>query len=118
MLNAYEHTDQVGEITRVLQELSQEQLASQTNPSAQQTVKELLEYFAFQWESREFLDAASSLLEKVEREPAVPSELLARVYRNRGKAYRELNEYKRAIENFNLTLTLDPNYAWAYVSRG
>ncbi len=43
---------------------------------------------------------------------------LAVAYYNRGIAYRHLGEYRRAIEDYDQTLRLDPNFAVAYNNRG
>ena len=43
---------------------------------------------------------------------------LAVAYYNRGIAYRHLGEYRRAIEDYDQTLRLDPNFALAYNNRG
>ena len=39
-------------------------------------------------------------------------------YYNRGKAYRNIGQYQRAIENFTEAIRLQPDYADAYNSRG
>jgi tetratricopeptide (TPR) repeat protein len=35
----------------------------------------------------------------------------------RGTAYANLKEYERAIEDYNKTIELDPNHAYAYSNR-
>ena len=40
------------------------------------------------------------------------------VYFHRGVAYREINEYQRALEDLDYVLELNPNYAIAYSERG
>ena len=42
----------------------------------------------------------------------------AMVYNNRGKAYNDLGEHQRAIEDLNEAIRLDPKLAWAYNNRG
>ncbi len=118
VLYAYEHTPQSGEIFRLLRELSQKQRIGQISSDAQQIATQLLEYLAFQLESQEFISATSALLEKIAQQPSFPLQVLAPIYRNRGRAYRESKEYRRAIEDFDKALKLDPSYAWAYSSRG
>ncbi len=43
---------------------------------------------------------------------------LAVAYYNRGIAYRHLNEYRQAIEDYGQALLLDPGFALAYNNRG
>ena len=43
---------------------------------------------------------------------------LAIAYNNRGSAYGNLGEYRRAIEDYDQTLRLDPGFAKAYYNRG
>ncbi len=43
---------------------------------------------------------------------------LAWAYYNRGVAYGNLGEYRRAIEDYDEALRLDPDYAVAYNNRG
>ncbi len=43
---------------------------------------------------------------------------LAPVYSNRGNAYFNLGEYRRAIQDYDQALRLDPGYAVAYYNRG
>jgi tetratricopeptide (TPR) repeat protein len=120
ILKAYHlsKTDQEGETVRVLRELTQEQFGNQINPHARETIKLLMQYLEADLESQEFLAAASGLLERVVHEPTFSSELWARLYRNRGEAYRLLKDYPRAIQDFDRAVELDPHDAGAYASRG
>ena len=42
----------------------------------------------------------------------------AAIHNNRGIAYAEKGNYDRAIEDFNMAIELNPNYAYAYNNRG
>ena len=42
----------------------------------------------------------------------------AEAYMNRGEEFLNSGDYDGAIENFNLAIKLDPNYAKAYYYRG
>jgi WD40 repeat protein/tetratricopeptide (TPR) repeat protein len=118
VLHAYEHTNQSEEIFRLLRELSQEQPTSQISASARQIARQLLEYFAFNMESQAFIAATSGLLDKIAHQPSFPRGMLARIYRNRGRAYRERTEYEQALKDLDQALSLDSNFVWAYSSRG
>ena len=43
---------------------------------------------------------------------------LAAAYNNRGNAYYRLNQYEKAIEDFNMAIEFNPKYAKAYRNRG
>jgi tetratricopeptide (TPR) repeat protein len=110
VLNAYEHTEQTGEIVRALRELSQKQ------PIANLLVQYIETDLARQAQS--VLATAQSLLEKVIDKPTFSSILLANIYCKRGLAYFSLKEYQRAIEDLTSTLELNSSLAWAYCFRG
>jgi tetratricopeptide (TPR) repeat protein len=118
LLYTYLYTEQVGEIVRVLRQISEDRPSNQTNASARRTMKFLLQYLEANLESQAFLTAASYLLEKVLHEPSFSIKLLASIYNNQGISYRNLKRYEQAIANFNEALKLDPNYALAYAGRG
>jgi len=42
----------------------------------------------------------------------------AKAYNNRGVAYAKLNEYERAIKDYDKAIELNPNYAETYYNRG
>jgi len=115
VLNAYENTEQTGEIIRVLRKLIQEQLHNQLSSSAQHSIKLLLRYIEADPPVQLRADA---LLKSLANEPLFSSELLAHIYRERGFAYKRLKEYGRAIADFDHAIELSPNYARAYASRG
>jgi Lon protease-like protein len=118
ILNAYEHSDQTGEILRILRELSQEQPSNQTNKGARQTIKQLLQYFEADTETQEFLTAGSYLLGEVAREPSFSEELLASIYSNRGNAYYSLKDYQRAFADYDRAIAMNPSNADFYNRRG
>ncbi len=43
---------------------------------------------------------------------------LAKIYYNRGNAYQNLGEHRRAIEDYDQALRIDPGFAIAYSNRG
>jgi tetratricopeptide (TPR) repeat protein len=118
IFDVYEYSGQLGNIVWVLSELLEEQRIPQMSVTARQMANDLFEYFSFNWESPVFMEAANRILEKVAQHVSFPPKLLARIFRNRGKAHRQLGEYQQAIDDFNQAIALDPEYTWAYVSRG
>jgi tetratricopeptide (TPR) repeat protein len=120
VLSAYTRTktEQRGEIAIVLWELSQERINSLVNSNSRQIARQLMYLIEADPRSKERLVAASNLLEKVSNKPTFSQKLLARIHSMRGITYGYLNEYQRAIEDFDRALQLDPKQVWAYVERG
>lgn len=119
ILNTFEHTEQTGEISRVLRDLSQEQPNSQVSTSARQMARQLLRYIEADPAIKgELLLAASELLKKVAQKPGFSSKLLASIYIRRGLAFFLNNEYRLAIEDFEQAIALVPKFIWAYGLRG
>jgi len=119
VLNIYEHTEQTGEISRVLRDLSQEQPDSQVSTSAGQTAGQLLRYIEADPANKgELLLAASELLMKVAQKPEFSPKLRASIYIRRGLAYFLNNEYQYAIGDFDQAIILVPKFIWAYGLRG
>jgi tetratricopeptide (TPR) repeat protein len=118
ILNAYEHTKQVGEIMLVVREVLHEQSRYQSSSSSRESARQLSQYIEGDRLNQDFLAAAHYLLEKVAHEPGFSRELLASIYHKRGISYRLLGEYRRAIEDFDQALALSPEDAYIYGSRG
>lgn len=119
ILDTYEHTEQTGEISRVLRDLSQEQPNSQVTSSARQIAQQLLRYIEADPASKqELLLATSELLHKVSQKPGFSLKLLASIYIRRGVAYFLNTEYWSAIGDFERAITLVPKFIWAYGLRG
>lgn len=120
ILSVYKHakTEQIGEVVRVLRELSQEQPANLANSRARKVAQHLLDYIEDNAKSQELVAAANYLLELVDREPAFSAELLASIYRRRGLGYINLKEYQRATSDFDRALELDPTDVRAYLNKG
>ncbi len=123
VLNAFAHSrrpEQLGEIIETLRELSQEQPAQPVNRGGRQAARQLLRYLEADPETQPqaLIDAATYLIEKVNREPAFPPGLLAEAYYNRSHAYEHFQDYRRAIADLDHAIELAPNYTKAYNSRG
>ena len=118
LIQAYELTKQDEEIVRVLREISQPHLYNQANADARDMATLLLRYIEAEPMSQEQVTAIGALLRKLGDAATFSPQLLARIYGNRGVAYRNLGQYQQAIEDFDRALVLDPTYAWAYGNRG
>jgi tetratricopeptide (TPR) repeat protein len=118
LLEAYHSTKQDEEIIRALRDLFQDQLYNLANADAREAARLLAHYIEAEPMSQDFVVAASRLLKKIEAVPSFSPALLARIYSNRGIAYRELNEPEKALEDFNRAIALDPDDARAYGNRG
>jgi tetratricopeptide (TPR) repeat protein len=110
--------EQVGEIARVLREVSQGQFTIQISPGACKLAEQLLRYIEADRRNQERLTAATSLLETISRKSPVPTELLARIYRMRGVVYQILREYQLAMADFDHALDLNSNDPVIYNARG
>jgi tetratricopeptide (TPR) repeat protein len=118
LLEAYYRTKKDEEIIRVLRELFQNQLYNLANADAREAARLLAHYIEAEPMSQDFVTAVSRLLKKIDAAPSFSTALLARIYSNRGIAYRELNEREKALEDFNRAIELDPDDARAYGNRG
>src|SRR5437588_7270260 len=120
ILKTFQHTvaEQNGEIAKFLRELSQKQTNIQISTDAQQAIKNLLQYIEAGARSQERLTAATTLLERAKLLPSFSPDMRVQIYSDRGWAYLHLKEYDKAINDFNNALAVNPEYAWAYGSRG
>jgi tetratricopeptide (TPR) repeat protein len=120
ILIVYKHakTEQIGEVVRTLRGLSQEQPGNQANSRARQTAQYLLQYIGDNPKGQELVAAANYLLELIDREPPFSTELLARIYRGRGRGYMNLKQYQQAIADFDRAIELDPTDVITYINRG
>ena len=108
------------EIVRVLRNLPQPYSSNQISPGLQYFIEQLLHYIeaSLAHQDQEFVATASSLLEKITHMPSFSTEALAYLYRRRGRAYRYLKDYPRAIQDYNRAVELNPTYAIAHSDRG
>jgi len=112
--------EQVGEIVRFLRDLSQEQPNKQVSIEGLTFAKYTLQYIEAKIEDQhqKVIETTNNLLNRLVSYPTFSLELLIRLHRNRGLAYRNLKEYQRAIEDYSRAIELDPTYVYAYNSRG
>ncbi len=118
MLNANEHANQNEEITRILRDLSQEQLYNQANSDARRSARMLLQYINTEVTDQRFLPAVDELLSKVANASSFSPILLARLYDDRGVAHCKFDDYTQAITDLNHAIELDPHNANIYGNRG
>ena len=69
------------------------------------------------YQKHNFGEAIDYFTEVINLDPADTS-IVTHAYYNRGVAYNEKGQIDRAIENYNITLRLDPSSADAYNNRG
>jgi tetratricopeptide (TPR) repeat protein len=120
ILIADEYAREREEIIRVLRNLSQQRGSNQISPGVQSFIEQLLRSIEADLadHDQEVVVAVNSLLEKITHIPSFSTEALAYLYRRRGRAYRVLKEYERALADFSKALALVSNYANAYAGRG
>ena len=119
-----DHSDETGEILRMLRELSQEQPGGQVSIGVRQTIKHLLKVLEFDEEDQEFLRDKESLISinyllgKVVDEPSLSVELLAILYNVRGNVYSAQKKYEEALADYSRAIELNPETAGYYNRRG
>ena len=122
VLNTYRHTnsEQDKEIVRFLREVPYEQQNSKMSTDGSHTARQLLQFIEANVESQQqkLIEAVSDLIKKVAQKATFSLALLAWIYDKRGDAYRNLEEYQRAIADYDCAIELDPTSARAYNSRG
>ncbi len=119
VLRMYEHSAQDDELIRVLKTLAQES-DQQVATHAQLLARQLLQYIEENTEEhyQHWLSVANALLERVSHVVSFPSDALAYLHRQIGRAYRRAGEYQPALEAFNRAILLLPNHANSYSGRG
>ena len=115
---AYVHIRHVGEIVKVLRELSRDQPDNLASPNARAIAAKLQKCIDSDLASQDFLEANSYILDEAAHEPSFPPELLATLYLLRGQAYSALHQYNQAIQDYDQAIALAPNDALGYSSRG
>jgi tetratricopeptide (TPR) repeat protein len=114
----YSSIQQVREVARTLRDLAQDRPSNQVSASARETAKYLLRYIEGHWSGYDLLVSIDHLLGKVAHEPSFSVELLASIYRRRGKAYAIRRESHMALSDYDRSLELAPNITWTYTFRG
>ena len=105
-------------IAKALRDLCQEPFIHAISPSAQQTIKMLIQFIEDDLDTQEFLIAITYILNKISQMASFSKRLLARVYRSRGNAYRFSKQYPQAIADFDHAIHLSPKDALLYSNRG
>ena len=123
ILYAYKNikAEQQSEIVRFLQELSCDQTNRLSNDS-QNIVKLLLRFSEADMEeqAQKLIEATGDLLEIVSTQAAFSPEVLAWLYRKRGVTRRNLEDYRRALQDFDSAISIasDPMLVRSYIHRG
>ncbi len=117
-INAIDHTDQTGEIGRLLRELSQEQPEGQVSTEVRQTAEHLLQCAEGDPGDSGSLLAVNYLLRKVLRKPSFSVDTLALIYSSRVDVYYALKRYEEALADTNRAIELSPETARFYDDRG
>jgi tetratricopeptide (TPR) repeat protein len=99
----HNYSEQEGEIVRVLRDISPERPTSLASTGARQTATQLLHYLETDWGSRESLTQAITILDRWIK--LTPKSLA--FYSQRGWTYFLLQEYQRALADFNRALELN-----------
>jgi len=111
-------SEQEEEIVRVLNELANEEANNLCPVLGRQVAAKLAHYVLNKGLNSELIEVVNYLLGKVQGQPNFPSKWQSRLFGNRGQTYRKMKEYQNAIEDFNKSLELDPEYPWAFAQRG
>src|SRR5947207_9530706 len=105
---------------RVLNGLCSDESEYQTTTYARSIVKHLLQHIELDPEEhyQEWVIAANALLDNVSYISTFSSDVLAYLYRHKGRACRLVEDYQSALVYFKNALTLLPNYAMIYIGQG
>jgi tetratricopeptide (TPR) repeat protein len=117
-LRADRYVKQKGELVKMLSELAQEQSTNRATSSAQRTAGHLLHYIEVGSQDPTVLVAIDYLLGKIAQEPSFSPELLATLYRRKGRIFQYRVELQKALSNYNRALGLVPKEARLYILRG
>jgi tetratricopeptide (TPR) repeat protein len=120
VLRMYEYTTRDSELIRILNSLFSNEPEHQATTHAQSIVQHLLQYMELDPKDhyQQWVAATNALLEIVSRIPTFPSDVIAYLYRHKGRVCRLVKDYQNALVNFNHALDLLPNYATICVGRG
>jgi hypothetical protein len=101
VLRLYEHTtkDQDKELIRILNSLCSDEPGHQATMHAQSIVKCLLQYIEVDPEDHyeQWVVAANALLESISHIPTFPSDVIAYLYRRKGRACRLVKDYQMLL---------------------
>ncbi len=118
ILLSYEHANELEKIARVLRNFSEGNENLQVPTKGMRIIELLLQCIEADLENhdQELLPIINSLLEHMML--SFSTEALAYLYRRRGRTYRVLEQYERALTDFDKALELVIDYARAYTGRG
>jgi tetratricopeptide (TPR) repeat protein len=120
VLRMHEYNWRDDELIRILNSFFSNDSGQQVTVHVQSIVKQLLQYMELNPSDhyQQWVAATDALLGNVLRTPIFPSDVIAYLYRRKGRACRILKNYQIALNHFNYAIVLLPNYAKIYNSRG
>jgi tetratricopeptide (TPR) repeat protein len=96
----------------------QGELGRQMTERARRMVKHLVSYQSQATEKPEWYEAVQEFIQKMLLSPQNFLEALVLLHFIRARAYREQEEYEKALQDFQQILELDPQYTRAWYHRG
>lgn len=119
VLLALQRTSEYEELLPMLRKLSSQELPDdQVLPLTRQAARRILQYMASRMGSKEFMEAASFLLDKIQSDPACPQEALVYLNRNLGISSVLRSEYRAAIKYLDRAATSGSSDPLIFANRG
>ncbi len=118
VLTVYTATKEDEEVTRLLREMTEEQLYNHASTDTRQWATLLLAYIEAEPMSLDLLVAGNALMQKIATAAQFSSAQQARIHNTCGIIYRSMSSYQSALEEFTQAISDDANYAIGYGNRG
>ncbi len=118
VLTVYTVTKEDEEVTRLLRDMTEDQLYNHASADTRQWATLLLAYIEAEPMSLDLLAAGNALMQKIATAAQFSREQQARIHNTCGIIYRSLSSYQSALEEFSQAISDDATYAVAYGNRG